>query len=66
MLKSKNEWMSIHERLLHFLWAYRATPQVAPCELFMGRRRLRTSLDNLRPDLESVVVGKIDARKVKS
>ena len=59
--KNKCKGVSFHDQLMHFLLTYRVTPHattgVAPCELFMGRH-LCTSLDLLRPDLESIVAKK--------
>lgn len=50
--------MPLHDQLMHFiLMTPHVTTGVAPCELFMGKH-LCTSLDLLRPDLESMVAKK--------
>ena len=49
---------TLSQRLASFLFSYRTTPHattnVAPCELFLGRK-IRSRLDLLRPDVESRV-----------
>ena len=57
---------SITDRLSRFLFTYRNTPQATtgstPAELMMGRR-LRSTLDLAKPDLENRVVTKQDQQK---
>ena len=49
---------TLSQHLASFLFSYRTTPHattnVAPCELFLGRK-IRSRLDLLRPDVESRV-----------
>ena len=64
MRKSSNS--SIDARLARFLFHYRTTPnsttRVSPDELLMGRR-LRTHLDQLRPDLATEVYNRQQSQK---
>jgi len=57
---------SIDARLARFLFCYRATPNsttgVSPVELLM-RRRLRTDIDQLHPDLATKVYTQQQSQK---
>lgn len=56
----------IHTKIARFLFHYRISPQsttgVSPAELLMGRR-LRSTLDLLKPDLEKRVANQQDKQK---
>jgi len=56
---SKYDGLSLSHRLQNFLLSYRTTPHsttnVAPCELFLGRK-VRTRLDLIKPDVSDRVL----------
>ena len=61
MRASQQDGLTPQHRLENFLLTYRSTPHattnVAPCDLFLGRR-IRTRLDLVKPNLERRVCEK--------
>ena len=66
MKASRNEGMTLDQRLCGFLLRYRCTPHTTtdtpPCNLFLGRS-LRTRLDLLRQAQEEIVLSRQDKQK---
>ena len=62
----KKQEGSVQVRLSRFLFSYRITPQsttgVSPSEMMLGRR-IRSPLDNVRPDLSKNVLSKQEKQK---
>lgn len=68
MKAGKYDSLTLSHRLQNFLFSYRSTPhsttQVAPCELFLGRK-VRTRLDLIKPDVGEQVLRRQSQQKAQ-